>query len=230
MSHFVVEGLVVAVVLTTSALAQAQTQAPEGAPEATGEPAAAEAAPPPEPAPSASPAPAASTVAATEGGDTSGAVPDGARFRFGVAGGIGFFTAASEVGTAKVSCTYYGADLRFGAQINDMFGVYAQPTLGYYTVNGGGALAAGGLLGVAVVADATIADRFFVGAGLGYTIYNNPSGLTPLLRVGGYPLMKRSDTKARRKGLMLGADLRFTSLEGLKTIIMPTFNVGYEAF
>jgi hypothetical protein len=29
---------------------------------------------------------------------------------------------------------------------------------------------------------------------------------------------------------MVGADLRFTFLDGLKTIVMPTFNVGYEAF
>ena len=42
--------------------------------------------------------------------------------------------------------------------------------------------------------------------------------------------MSRSELKARRKGLMVGADLRFTSLDGLKTIVMPTFNVGYEAF
>src|SRR4051812_16854167 len=121
MTHFVVEGLLVAVVLTTSALAQAQ----EAEPDAAGKPA--------EAAPAAVPAP---TVAATSGGDTSSAVADGGRFRFGVAGGVGFFTAASEVGPAKVSCTYYGVDLRFGAQINDMFGVYAQPTLGYYTANG----------------------------------------------------------------------------------------------
>lgn len=215
MSQFVVRSLVVAVVLTTSAFAQAQ----EAEPEAASKPA--------EAAPSTAPAPAVAEAAAS---DTSRAVEDGARFRFGIAGGMGFFTAASEVGSAKVSCTYYGLDLRFGAQINNMFAVYAQPTLGYYTANAGGALAAGGLLGLAAVADATFADRFFVGAGLGYTVYNSPSGLTPLLRVGAYPLMSRSDTKARRKGLMLGADLRFTSLDGLKTIVMPTFNVGYEAF
>lgn len=218
MAYFVVAGLVVAVGLTTSAFAQAQ----EAGPAATDEPAAASA--------EAAPAPAAPSAVAVADGDASSAVADGARFRFGVSGGAGFFTAASEVGSAKVSCTYYGLDLRFGAQINNMFGVYAQPTLGYYSANGGGALAAGGLLGMAVVADATFADRFFVGAGLGYTVYNNPAGLTPLLRIGGYPLMSRSDTKARRKGLMLGADLRFTSLEGLKTIVMPTFNIGYEAF
>jgi hypothetical protein len=222
MRDFVVESLAIAVVLTASSFAQAQ----EAKPEATGTPVAAEEAAPAEVA--TSPAPAPAPVAA--GGDTSSAVADGTRFRFGVAGGIGFFTAANEVGAGKASCTYYGADLRFGAQINNMFGVYAQPTLGYYSADDSGGLAGGGLLGLAVVADATFIDRLFVGAGLGYTVYNNPAGVSPILRVGGYPLMSRSDEKARRKGLMLGIDLRFTSLEGLKTIVMPTFNVGYEAF
>jgi len=220
MSHFVVEGLVIAAVLTASVVAQAQ----EAEPEVAGKPPAAEEAAPAE---AATPAPAA---AAPAGGDTSSAVVDGVRFRFGVAAGIGFFTAATEGGEAEVSCTYYGADLRLGAQINDLFGVYAQPTLGYYSADDSGGLAAGGLLGMAVVADVTIIDRFFAGAGLGYTVYNNPAGVTPILRVGGYPLMARSEQKARRKGLMLGMDLRFTSLEGLETIVMPTFNLGYEAF
>jgi hypothetical protein len=142
---------------------------------------------------------------------------------------MGFFTAASEVGSTEVSCTYYGGDLRLGAQINDLLGVYVQPTLGYYTADVG-FFAAGGLAGVVAVADVTLIDRFFVGAGIGYTIYNNPSGVTPILRIGGYPLMKHSTTKARRDGLMLGVDLRFTTPEGLKTIVMPTFNLGYEAF
>ena len=140
--------------------------------------------------------------------------------------GAGFFTAASEVGSAKVSCTYYGSDLRFGAQINDMIGVYAQPTLGYYSADVSGGLAAGGLVGLAVAADFTFIDRLFVGAGIGYTVYNSPAGISPLLRFGGYPLMSRSDQKARRKGLMVGMDLRFTSLEGLKTIVMPTMHTA----
>jgi hypothetical protein len=212
MKQFVAEGLAIVVVLTASSFAQAQ----EMEPEATDKPAAEEKAP----AEAAAPA-----AAAANGG-----VMDGTRFRFGVGAGLGFFSAASEVGSDKVSCTYYGSDLRFGAQINNLIGVYAQPTLGYYSVNGSGGLGAGGLLGFSVIADATFIDRLFVGAGLGYTVYNSPGGMTPILRVGGYPLMSRSDEKARRKGLMVGADLRFTSLDGLKTIVMPTFNVGYEAF
>jgi len=222
MKQFVVEGLAIAMVLTGTTLAQAE----EAAPEAPNEPAAAE-----ETAPADATAPAAAPAATAAPADKASQAPvDGMRFRVGVSGGIGFFTAAAEAGGGEVSCTYYGADLRLGAQINDIVGVYAQPTLGYYSADVAGSLAAGGLLGVALVADATIIDHFFVGAGIGYTVYNNPAGVTPILRIGGYPLMGRSDLKARRKGLMLGADLRFTSLEGLKTIVMPTFNVGYEAF
>jgi len=213
MNQFVVQGLTMAVVLTASAFAQAQEAEPEAAEKA---PAAEEAAPAQAAAPA---APAA-----------NGGVADGVRFRFGASGGIGFFSLANEVGSEKVSCTYYGSDLRFGAQVNNLIGVYAQPTLGYYGANGTSGLGGGGLLGFSVVADATFIDRLFVGAGVGYTVYNNPGGITPILRVGGYPLMSKSDQKARRKGLMVGADLRFTSLDGLKTIIMPTFNVGYEAF
>ena len=214
MNKIIVEGLTIAAVLTASTFAQAQ----EMEPEATDKPPAAE-----EKAAAEMPAPAA-------GAATNGGLADGVRFRFGVGGGIGFFSAATETGNDKVSCTYYGTDLRFGAQVNNLIGVYAQPTLGYYTVDGTGGLGAGGLMGFSVVADATFIDRLFVGAGVGYTVYNNPGGITPILRVGGYPLMSRSDVKARRKGLMVGADLRFTSLDGLKTIVMPTFNVGYEAF
>jgi len=229
MRQFVVEGLAIAVVLTVSAVAQAQEAAPEaaGTPPAEGAAPAEAATPAPAAPAAATPAPAAAPAA---GGDTKPAVEDGPRFRFGVAAGIGFFTAQSEVGSAKVSCTYYGGDLRLGMQINDLIGVYAQPTLGYYTADDTAYLAAGGLLGLSVVGDVTIIDHFFAGAGLGYTIYNNPSGLTPILRFGGYPLMAKSEDKARRKGLMLGVDLRFTSLEGLKTIVHPTFNIGYEAF
>jgi hypothetical protein len=163
-------------------------------------------------------------------GATSADGGDGTRFRFGVSGGAGFFTVKPETGSGKVNFTYYGNDLRFGAQINDLVGVYAQPTLGYYTVDDEQYLGAGGLLGLAVVADFTFVDRFFVGAGLGYTVYNNPAGVSPLLRIGGYPLVSRSKAKVRRKGLMLGIDLRMTKLEDLKTIVMPSFNIGYEAF
>jgi hypothetical protein len=230
MSHIAVQGLAIAVVLTATAIAQAQ----EAPPDATGTPpegaaAPADAAPAPEPAATPAPAPA-PVPAPTPAPEPPRAPADGARFRFGVSGGFGFFTAKAEVGPGEVSCKYYGGDLRLGAQINHLLGVYVQPTLGYYTADTNFAFAVGGLAGVAVVADVTLIDRFFVGAGLGYTVYNNPSGLTPILRIGGYPLMSRNDQVARRRGLMLGADLRFTKLEGIETIVMPTFNIGFESF
>src|SRR4051812_43708869 len=124
MKQFVVEGLAIAAVLTGSALAHAE----EGAPAATGEPPAAK-----EAAPATASTPAAPAAAGVGTGST---VADGARFRFGVSGGAGFFTVASETGPGSVSATYFGTDLRFGAQINNLIGVYAQPTLGYYTANG----------------------------------------------------------------------------------------------
>lgn len=220
MNRCVTKGLSIAFVLTGSTLALAQ-EAPS---DATAGPPAPGGAQPAEAATAAPPAPAPAGAAAPD------TVADGARFRFGVSGGVGFFSVKPEVGEGKVNCTYFGTDVRLGVQINNLIGVYAQPTLGYYTASAGGLVAAGGLLGFSAAADVTFIDRFFVGAGIGYTVYNNPGGVTPILRVGGYPLMARSDTKARRKGLMLGMDLRFTGLDGLKEIIMPTFNVGYEAF
>lgn len=120
--------------------------------------------------------------------------------------------------------------MRFGAQINDLLGVYAQPVLGYYSTSDVGILAVGGLIGASAIADVTLMDRFFVGGGFGYHIYNNPAGPSLVLRAGGYPLMGRSKEKIRRKGLMLGVDLRATFLQDIAPIVHPTFNLGYEAF
>lgn len=233
------QGLIIAAALTATALVQAQAQPEEGADESADEQTAepSDAAPSSAEAPAAPAAPAAAqeasatekSGAAAPAADTSRAGADGARFRFGVSGGAGFFTARPEIGTEKLSFTYGGVDLRLGAQINDLLGIYAQPTLGYYAGDTG-VLAVGGLLGVAAGADVTFVDRVFVGAGIGYTVYNNPAGISPLFRVGVYPLVSRSDEKIRRKGLMLGLDLRVTKLDGLKSIVMPTFNIGYEAF
>lgn len=155
---------------------------------------------------------------------------DGMRFRFGVSGGPGIFSAKPKGGGTGASFTYGGLDLRFGAQINDLVGVYAQPVLGYYSTSDIGILAVGGLLGASVIADVTLIDHFFVGAGVGHHIYNNPGGPSLVLRAGGYPLMGRSKEKIRRKGLMLGADLRVTFLDAIAPVVHPTFNIGYEAF
>lgn len=167
--------------------------------------------------PSADDSPAAETAPVDAGGGD--AAPDGARFRFGVSGGVG------PVLGEGFDFFYGGVDLRFGAQINDLLGIYAQPQLGFYS----GALGVGGLVGASAVADFTFIDRIFVGAGVGYAVLNNPSGLELHMRVGGYPLMSRSTEKARRKGLMVGADLRLHFIENI-TVFAPTFSIGYEAF
>jgi hypothetical protein len=155
---------------------------------------------------------------------TSEAGADGGRFRFGVALGAG------PLFTDGIDMTYYGVDLRFGWQLNDALAVYAQPQLGYYKLDGASALfGSGGLIGASVVADYTLFDRAFVGAGVGYGILNSPSGAEVHLRAGGYPLMWRSDSKIRRRAIMLGVDFRMHFVEGY-TFIAPTFNVGYDAF
>ncbi len=41
---------------------------------------------------------------------------------------------------------------------------------------------------------------------------------------------EQGGTGSRRKGLMLGADLRVSFLSDFAPIIQPTFNLGYEAF
>jgi hypothetical protein len=153
-----------------------------------------------------------------EGGDA-----DGGRFRFGVSGGGGILSAEG------FTFTYGGVDLRFGAQLNDQIGIYAQPQLGFYTAGDGGLIATGGLIGSSAVVDYTIANQFFFGGGLGYAVLNNPSGLEIHLRAGGYPLYGGGDDVARRKGLMLGIDFRLHLVEGY-TFIAPTVSLGYEAF
>jgi hypothetical protein len=149
---------------------------------------------------------------------------DDGRFRFGVAGGAGLMSWDGP------TFWYGGVDLRFGYQINDLIGVYAQPQLGVYGGDAGaGLVGTGGLIGTSAVVDFTFVDQFFVGGGLGYAILNNPSGVELHLRVGGYPVYGDSKEKARRKGLMLGADLRLHFVEGY-TFVAPTFNIGYEAY
>lgn len=158
--------------------------------------------------------------------------PDGMRFRWGIAGGAGPLIVKSS--NDSYHFTYAGADVRLGLQINDAFGVYAQPQFGVYWAGGSkGVFGTGGLVGVSFGGDYTLFDRLFFGAGLGYGVLNNPSGFELHVRAGGYPLMSKSTTRARRKGLMLGLDFRvhFVSQNNVDyTAIAPTFNIGYEAF
>jgi len=168
-------------------------------------------------------APAAEAAPAADAKPTSATGGDGARFRFGISGGAGFVS-----NSAVPTGFYAGGDLRLGVQVNDLIGVYAMPQLGFYGVDG--YPVGGGILGATGVVEVTLFDRGFVGVGGGYGIMNSPSGPELHFRIGGYPLVSRSDEKVRRKGLSLAADIRMYFVDGYPTFISPTFNIGYEAF
>lgn len=169
-------------------------------------------------APAAAPAEAPAAVATAK---------DGPRFRWGIAlnGGLEKLSV--------VSGPMGGLDVRLGLQLNDLLGFYAQSflALGSVGTNVGGALISGftGTFAVAAMAEATILDRFFAGAGVGYGVLNNPSGFMFQARAGGYPLMGRAADSVRRKGLMLGLDVRTVFVDG-GTGLLVMGAVGYEAF
>jgi hypothetical protein len=176
-------------------------------------------------APAAAPAPpAASSAPAAE------APPDGGRFRFGINPTIGMETVSAS--GASLSALMYGLDMRLGYQINNLLAVYAQPHLSFGSFDTKGAIPVAGFTGTfvgTVMAEATFIDRLFVGGGLGYGVFNNPSGLAIEGRFGGYPLMGKSSTGPRRKGLMIGGDIRAVFLDGATgTMFMGC--LGYEAF
>jgi hypothetical protein len=152
---------------------------------------------------------------------------DGGRFRFGINGAVGLESVAGASGTM------YGLDLRLGWQINDLFAIYAQPHLsfGSLSVSAGGATFSGstGTIVSTVMGEVTLSDRFFGGLGVGYGVLNNPSGLAFEARVGAYPLMGHKENSSRRRGLMVGVNLKTVSVSGA-TGVLVMGNVGYEAF
>jgi hypothetical protein len=147
---------------------------------------------------------------------------DGARFRGGVAltgGALLLSGNAAGVG---------GVDGRMGVQIMDLIGVYLQPQLAL----GATSTVFAGMFGASVLADVTIIDQIFVGAGGGFGAvqFNRTQGAGALhIRAGGYPLMGYGDDGIRRKGLMLGMDFR-VFFAGGATLIAPMGSIGYEAF
>jgi hypothetical protein len=163
---------------------------------------------------------------ATESPPASQRVSRG-RFRFGINGAVGIEDVAS------VSGTMYGLDVRLGWQINDRFAIYAQPHLSFGTlgtsVGGVGVSGSTGTFVNTVMGEMTFSDRFFGGVGVGYGVLNNPSGIAFEARVGGYPLMGLKGNGPRRRGLMVGMNLKTVSITGA-TGILVMGNVGYEAF
>ena len=125
----------------------------------------------------------------------------------------------------------FGLDVRLGWQFSHLLAIYAQPHLSFGSLGTG----VGGVSGFTgtfvgtVMGEATFIDRFFAGAGIGYGVFNNPSGVAIDLRAGGYPLMGVAENGIRRKGLMLGVDFRTVFLDGATGVLFMGC-VGYEAF
>lgn len=149
---------------------------------------------------------------------------DGVRFRGGIAvSGGGTFVAGWKLGMA-------GLDGRLGVQINDLLGIYVQP---HFSIGGGSRAGVTGLTGFAggaLMADVTLRDRYFAGAGGGVTILNNPVAGELHFRAGAYPIMGYGRDGIRRKGLMLGIDFRTYFAEGGLNVVNVMGSIGYEAY
>ena len=122
-----------------------------------------------------------------------------------------------------------GIDGRIGVQINNIFGIYAQPHLSF----GGGSSGATGTFAATALVDFTFIDRIFVAAGGGYGLANAPSGPALHIRAGAYPLVGRGDGSIVRKGLMVGVDARLIFISDAApsyTVVQVMGAIGYEAF
>jgi hypothetical protein len=153
--------------------------------------------------------------------------PDGARFRGGISvGGGGLFVSGFSAGLG-------GIDGRMGAQINNLIGVYAQPHISFGAGKVGNATGFTGEATGDAVVDFTFLNQIFVGAGGGGGIIGSLPGANVLLRFGGYPVFTHGENHIRRKGLMLGADMRmyfFSVNGGGAQVLQAMASIGYEAF
>jgi len=163
--------------------------------------------------------------------ETSRSAADGGRFRFGINGTAGLESVSAS--GASISGVMYGLDLRLGWQFSHLLAIYAQPHLSFGSLGSGkGSVGVSGFTGTflgTIMGEATFLDRFFAGAGLGYGVFNNPSGLALDLKAGGYPLMGHGANGIRRKGLMVGLDFRTVFLSGYTGLLIMGC-VGYESF
>ncbi len=230
--------LAIASLLSISETAFAQAAPPaEGAPPppAAGEPATAPAAAPPPaaPPPAAAPPPVQKPAAAPEEEEEK------ARFRWGISALGGPLLMGGNTGGVG------GVDVRLGAQISNMIGIYGQPV----ALIGGGASAsttgssASALVmgGVGALVDFTFADLFYVAVGPEFM-----SGATGSSRVGvtgtgssaesgtffsvaaraGFALGSMKPT--RRKAFTIGLDFRTIFTED--PVVAPLVALGYDAF
>lgn len=154
---------------------------------------------------------------------------DGFRLRHGIDATFG-----DEIGSgpsAGLTGALGGIDWRFGAQINNSWAVYLDTHLSLGTASIGMASGVTGNFAAAVMGEYTLFDHFFAAVGGGYGVLNNPSG--PLLQVRGgwYPLESKSRDSARRRGLMIGFDVReYFAGPNVGTVSQLSLAIGYEKF
>jgi hypothetical protein len=146
---------------------------------------------------------------------------------------VGLESVSDELGDS-LSAPMGGLEVAFGMQLNDTVGGYVPWHLSFVSFSGLGpavGVPAGlpGTWAAAGVADATLADRFFVGGGGGIGALNHPTGPALQLRAGGYPLLSRKENSPRRTGLAVAMDLRLIDAAGI-TGTDPTRSVGYASF
>ena len=154
---------------------------------------------------------------------------DGMRLRNGIS-----FSGGEEVGSGPssgFSAALYGLDWRIGAQINNDWAVHAQTHLSFGSGGVGGITGYTGNFCETLMVERMLLDRFFVGAGGGYGVLNNPSGPVLQVRLGGYPLMTTDANEARRRGLLIGVDYRaYFAGELIGTVSQISVAIGYEKF
>lgn len=194
-------------------------------------------APAPTPAASAAAAPAPAPVAAGEEEVEVGA-QGGPRFRWGVSGMVG-----PSFGVSRIAV--FGFDARFGAQVNDVFGFYAQPMfqlgVGFNTDLPEDTRTYGqATFGMAAMFDVTIAHFIYLAAGPEYV--NGVVGLRdryagdegsdygPFFSVASRIGVVLGKMKAhRRRGLAVGIDTRVVLVDS-GVLVTPLLSAGYEYF
>ena len=123
----------------------------------------------------------------------------------------------------------YGVDWRIGAHINDMLSIYLHTHLSLGTAKIGAASGVTGNFATAVIAEYTLAQKLFVGAGGGYGVLNNPSGPLAEARVGWYPFKTTSEGKARRLNLAIDARW-YLAGDAIGTVTQIALSLGYDRF
>ncbi|MHB8877509.1 MAG: hypothetical protein ACYC8T_27780 [Myxococcaceae bacterium] len=150
MKHLSLLAFPLCTLISTGVLAQTEATPPPAAP------------PPSEPAaPVAAPAEATAPDAAPPEGEAPSVVAYGGRVRFGASAGLGAFLNPGAV--------MFGAEGRVGYQLDQMLGAYVAfqeaGGIGLTANSGGGSVTGVGYWRLALVGEATLGNRFFVGAG-----------------------------------------------------------------